>query len=149
MIKNDKKDSIYKINFNSPSTIGCNGVCIRNDFFKKIDILPIDFLHTDSLLKFASDNDLVYVVDDHIYHETSKSLYHILNKRLKYFDIYDDNKRIFKVFDARKINDIFLLSIYCLFSITLLPFLFYSIYKFKITKKALWLLHPFMCFLFF
>lgn len=149
LIKNDKQDLLYNINFTNPSTLGCNGVCFRKEFFKRIEILPKDFLHTDSILEFANEHDLIYVVDDYIYHETSKSLYHILNKRLKYFDIYDDNKRIFKVFDSKKNNDIFLLAIYCIFSITFLPFLIYSIYKFRLTKKAIWFLHPFICFLFF
>lgn len=133
-------------------TLGSNGTIIRKKFVDLKNLTPELFFHTDILFdQLSHDHNTYAVVDVPVVHDTSSSLLKNVMKRIEYMSLHYlklVKYRRYKIFDSSSKKDLFNLTKFIVYTITLVVPLGESIVGFIKVPDFAWFLHPIACWYF-
>lgn len=133
-------------------TLGSNGSLIRKTFINLKKYNSNNFFHTDILFDLLGENKSTYaVVDTQIVHDTGDNLMYNIKKRMKYMSLHHlhlGQYRSHKVFNSGSIIDVFNLSKFILFTITLVVPISESVIGYFKFPDSAWFIHPFAVWVF-
>lgn len=138
----------YIVEFDERNTppIGANGFLIRKKFAKEISKVPLNFFHIDSCLDLINrgQNKFAFVKIG-IWHKTGESFVNYVKKRMRWGVIYleDIKRRRYHVFDPK--YDKLRLSLFVLFTITLIEPILRSFRGFMKVRDFAWFYNPILC----
>lgn len=151
IIKDTSNYTVVRFNEHNLPTVGCNGFFALRDVLLKAQCAPTDFFHIDVVLDVVKLGYTNFaMVKDEIYHDTATTLIALTKKRMKYFidlNQVSSNRRYF-LFSMKNKKDLTNLSLFCIYTLTLMqPFIF-SIRGFIKKPYVAWFLHPIVCLIF-
>ena len=127
-------------------TIGANGYIVKKDIIKKVTREPLNFFHIDSNLDLVRMGYNAFAaVKTSIFHKTGETFLNYFRRRMRYMNIYlnDKKKRRYHVYDPR--TDKFKLVKFVFFSITFVKPFLDAFRGFIKIRDIAWFLHPFIC----
>lgn len=137
----------YFDNKNLP-TIGANGFVIRTKIAQQVSKDPQTFFHIDACLDLVNlgYNKFAFIKND-IWHKTGEEFGDFFKRRLRYAQVYlqDKSMRRYHVFDPKQ--DVLKLLIYVFFGLTIIEPLSQSVRGYLKVRDWAWFLHPVISFL--
>ena len=142
----------YIVRFTKDSlpTVGCNGVVYRRDILlKNAQADPSKFIHIDVFADlFEKGYDKYAIVKNDLIHDTAIDLRSLMKKRIAFLYAYYHKKalkRRYFIYNPNKLQDVFKLFLFILYTITFIKPLVDSARGYFVIRDRAWFLHPIMC----
>ena len=130
--------------------MGCNGALIRRDLLLKYTrYTPGEFSHSDAVLDLVLQGfNKVAIVKNDIIHENGDALLPAVRKRLRYFRSLrpsENRPRRYRLFDHRRRGDIWKLTVFLLYSLTIIKPTWDAVRGYIRIRDVAWFINPIFC----
>ncbi len=141
---------IVRFTKNNLPTLGDNGHMIRRKTLSQVIRDPYAYLHTDEMVKLLDIGfDTYGVVKNSIIHYSGGNVTEYIRRRTTYkrqnYDM-QRTKRRYLVYDPSSARDRRNLIRFIVYSLSVVPMIFESVWGYIHKKDSAWFLHPVVCF---
>lgn len=150
IISENKKYYIIEFEPNELPAVGCNGIVFKRSILLKSNWkTPSDYIHTDVFVDIAKFGYSRFaIVKNEIFHNTAENIWNFLGKRRSYMKFYHqrlNKKRRHLTFDPKRARDLIRLSLFVLFSTTIIEPFIEALRGYAKKRDTAWFLHPVLC----
>ena len=150
LVKETKKYFVIVFNGMDFPTLGSNGFLVRRKILANVKSDPPNFFHIDVPFDLAKKGYGSYaLVKGETGHDTAAKFIPYLIKRVNYVKLHYQKRakdRRYKVFDPNRKEDLLRITLFIIFSLTIIQPLYISIKGFSRTRDWVWFVHPLFCF---
>lgn len=142
---------VVEFNEKNLPTVGCNGFLAKRKLLLKSQCDPDNYFHIDVVTDcVALGLNKIAMVKNGIYHDTAQKISTLISKRVRYFNSHSSthSNRRYLVFNPKNISDLLKLSVFAIFTVSIVPMLITSIRGYLYKRDLAWFLHPVVCYMF-
>lgn len=140
----------YLVTFqkNNIPTLGANGFLIRRSFGQSVSNEPMSFFHIDTIYDLiAQGHNTFAIVKNQIWHRTGESFTNFFTRRVRYINIYFNDKHLRRYHVVDMQTDKWKLTKYILYSLTFIEPTIQAMRGYIQIRDWAWFLHPIISFL--
>lgn len=141
------KDMAKQFSEDTMPTLGDNGFLIKKNILVKAMVDPDHFYHIDVCLDLVRlGYNQFYECNEIIYHDTGETLVKFLKKRYRYMTqlyLQENSRRRYNVYNPK--TDFLRLVLFCLYTMTMIGPVVYSLRGYLNKRDVAWFIHPVMC----